>query len=475
MPPIFEKFFKGKASAEPASALPAQFDALLTQANTAATSRNLQRAIQLYDQANAADPSRAEGYYKRGNVLKDLGQLEAAIASYNQAIERKPDYAYAFCNRGFVEHRLARLDAALASYDQAIALDPTDALVHYNRALLMQDLFRWEEALTSYNRAIGINPEYSDAQYNRAVNLLFLGDYENGWRAYEWRWKNAQRLGIGEVRNFRQPLWLGEQSIAGKRLLLHSEQGLGDTIQFCRYAKLCAAQGATVVLEVQGPLLDLLADLPEASEVLAKGASLPPFDYHCPLMSLPLAFKTTVETIPAPVKYLQSDAVRIDEWHKLLGERTGPRIGLVWSGNPKNIIDQRRSIPLADWVPHLPPEFQYFQLQTQVRQADQDALEASECIFSFNDDLLDFANTAALCQCMDLVLSVDTSLAHLSGALGLKTWLLLACTPDWRWMRNRTDTPWYPGMKLYRQRAPDDWGDVFARIASDLRREFPTG
>jgi tetratricopeptide (TPR) repeat protein len=480
MASIFDKFFKGKASAaplpaaEPPAASPARYDALFAQASAEATARNFQRAIQFYDQAIAADPSRAETYYKRANALKDLGQFDAAIRGYRQALEHRPDYAHAYCNLGFVEHRLGQLDAALASYDRAIALEPGDAFGHYNRALLMQDCCRWDESLASYDRAVGANPQFADAQYNRALNQLFVGDFEAGWRNFEWRWKNAQRLNIGQERDFKQPLWLGQEVVQGKRVLLHSEQGLGDTIQFCRYASRVAALGATVTLEVPAPLLDVLGAVEGVSQTLARGDALPPFDYHCPLMSLPLAFKTTLDTIPAPPKYLHSEPTKVAEWRALLGERTRARIGLVWSGNPKNIIDQRRSIPLAQWVTHLPSEYQYFQLQTQVREADMQALDSSESIFSFEDDLLDFANTAALCDCMDLVLSVDTSLAHLSGALGVRTWVLLARAADWRWLRDRDDSPWYPSVKLYRQTTVGDWDAVFARVAADLHREFQT-
>jgi tetratricopeptide (TPR) repeat protein len=453
-------------------AAPNQFDALYLQATSAAATQDFQRAIELYDQAIELNPSHAEAYYKRGNALKNLGRLDAAIASYDQAIERRPDYAYAYCNRGVVQQSLGLAAAALSSYDQAIAADATDAMAHYNRALLMQDCSRWDAALASYNQAISIDPGYADAQYNRSLALLFQGDFENGWRSYEWRWKNAQRLSIGIPRNFTQPLWLGEESIAGKRLLLYSEGGLGDTLQFCRYATLSAAQGATVFLEVQPPLLSLLANLEGVSQVIAAGSPLPPFDYQCPLMSLPLAFKTSLDTIPAPRKYLHSDKAKVARWHTLLGERSRPRIGLVWSGNRNNWIDPRRSIRLADWVKHLPAEFQYFCVQKDVREADRAVLDSSPFIVSLDDHLQDFSDTAALCACMDVVISVDTSVAHLNGALGNETWMLLPFTPDWRWMLDRNDSPWYPTMKLYRQKTAGDWNEVFARVATDLHREL---
>jgi hypothetical protein len=472
MPSIFDKLFKGKTSASPATATPHAYDTLFAQAAGVAAAKNLERAVQLYGQAIAADPSRAEAYYKRGNALKDLGRLEAAIASYDEAIERNSDYVYAYCNRGTLQHALGRMAASLASYDRALALEPKDALTHYNRALLLQECDRWDEALAAYDASLAIDPDFADAQYNRALASLYLGNFERGWRGYEWRWKNAQRLGLGEARGLRQPLWLGAESIAGKRLLLYSEAGLGDTLQFCRYATLCAARGATVILEVPAPLLDLLGTLEGVSDLIATGSLLPPFDYQCPLMSLPLAYKTTPDTIPAPHRYLHGDADKVARWRHQLGGRVAPRIGLAWSGNPNNPIDRRRSIPLAEWLPHLPAEFQYFCLQTQVREADAEALDASESVFSFDPDALDFAGTAALCECMDLVLTVDTSLAHLGGALGQRTWTLLPFTPDWRWLRSGEKTPWYPSMTLYRQKNAGAWEEVFARVAADLRREF---
>ena len=468
MPSRFGKLFKRQPNAALAADDSKSFDELYRQATSAAAARDFEGAVRLYDRAMAADPTRAETYYKRGNALKDLRRFDAALASYDEAIARKPDYAYAYCNRGFVQHRLGLLTEALASYDQAIALQPADALVHYNRALLLQDGLRWQEALASYDHAVAIDPQFADAQYNRALTQLFLGDFANGWRGYEWRWRNAQRLVIGEVRTFEQPLWLGAEPIAGRRLLLHCEGGLGDTLQFCRYASGCARLGATVLLEVQPPLIELLATLEGVSECIVAGSALPPFDYHCPLMSLPLAFKTTVETIPAPRRYVRADPARIAEWHARLGSPSRPRIGLVWSGNPNNALDQRRSIRLAEWIAHLPTELDYFCVQRQVRPGDAAALDSS-AIFSFDDDLLDFANTAALCECLDLVVSVDTSIAHLSGALGRPTWVPLAFIPDWRWMLGRDDCPWYPTMRLYRQQAAGNWSEVLARVATDLR------
>jgi hypothetical protein len=447
------------------------FAEIYDQATAAMTRGEFARALPLYEQAIALDPTHAEAHYKRGNALRLLGRADAAIASYDEAIKHKPDYAYAYCNRGTVQHAAGKLAAAEESFDRAIALAPSDGVAHYNRALLMQDFFRWDEAIASYNAAIAIRRDHAEAQFNRALLSLYLGDFATGWPGFEWRWASAERLRIGALRNFEQPLWLGKQPLAGKRLFIHSEQGLGDTIQFSRYATACAANGATVILETQGPLLEVLTNLQGPAQLIAKGTTPPLFDYHCPIMSLPLAFNTTLNTIPAAPHYLQADPALVAQWRTLLGEQQRPRVGLVWSGNSGNSLDRQRSIALASWIPHLPPEFDYFCLQKDIRDADLDALDDSD-IFSFDDDLMDFANTAALCECMDLVLTVDTSLLHLSGALGKRTWLLLPQVPDWRWMRDREDTPWYPSVKLYRQTKRGDWNGVFARVAADLRREL---
>ena len=462
---------QGRNHVEPGASFDAVYAQAATATATAAAAGDFERAVELYDQAIALNPRHAEAYYKRGNALKNFGRLKAAVLSYDQAIERQSDYAYAYCNRGVVQQALGLTAEALSSYARAIELDPRDAMPHYNRALLLQEESRWEEALESYDRAVAINPEFADAQYNRALALLFLGDFERGWRSYEWRWKNARRLVIGEQRRFAQPLWLGEESIAGKRLLLHSEAGLGDTLQFCRYAPLAAALGATVYIEVQPPLVRILSNLEGVQPPIAKGSPLPEFDYHCPMMSLPLAFKTTLETVPHAVQYLNADRTRVADRRALLGEAGRPRVGLVWSGNPNNTIDPRRTIRLAELAASLPREFEYFSLQKDVRAEDRAALEENTFIRPF-DSSLDFVDTAALCECMDVVVTVDTSVAHLSAASGQRTWILLPFTPDWRWMRERENTPWYPSATLYRQTVAGDWSEVFARVAADLRREL---
>ncbi len=469
---MLDKLLKRKnAAARPAG----MFDHLYAQAVSANTAGQLERALEFFEQAIALDSSSAEAFYKRGNTLKDLGRLPAAIASYDSAILLKPNHAHAYCNRGVVQQALGLTNEALSSYDLAIAHDPSDAMTHYNRALLLQGCSRWDEALQSYERAITADPGFADAQYNRALALLNCGDYTRGWASYEWRWKCARRLGLGEVRRFSEPLWLGEQSLAGKRIFLHSEAGLGDTLQFCRYASLLAHQGATVYLEVPRGLVLLLSKLDGVAQVIAQGEDLPLFDFHCPLLSLPLACKTTLERVPAAQRYLYADDAIVDHWRRYLKKRTRPRVGLVWSGNPKNTSDERRSIRLSDWVAHLPSGVDYYRLQRDVREGDMTTLASNPEIVSLEGETLDFPHVAALCECLDIVVSVDTSLAHLSAALGRTTWVLLSSHPDWRWLRDRQDSPWYPTVRLYRQKTAGEWREVFERVSADLRWEFRLG
>jgi len=268
-------------------------------------------------------------------------------------------------------------------------------------------------------------------------------------------------------RVLREPLWLGEQDLAGKTLLVYYEQGLGDTLQFCRFIKLVADRGASVIFEVQPVLAGLMEKLEGVSQVVPEGASLPRFDYHCPLLSLPLALKITLDTLPAPRRYLESDASRVSEWQSRLGPRGRRRVGLAWSGNPRNGRDFIRSVRLADWIEHLPREFDYICLQREINPADRQVLEANPWIRTFELEA-DCSGTAALCECVDITISVCTSIAHLSAGLGKTTWVMLAVGADFRWLHARTDSPWYPTVKLYRQTAIGDWPGVFRRVGADL-------
>jgi hypothetical protein len=294
---------------------------------------------------------------------------------------------------------------------------------------------------------------------------LLLGDYEEGWELYEWRWKD---WGRDFVRPFPQPLWLGDAPIAGKTLLIHPEQGLGDFIQCCRYIPMVEAMGAKVLVEVTAPLVPLISTLKGSFSVVRSGQPLPHFDFHCPIMSLPLAFRTTVETIPANVPYLFADPARKALWQQRLGPRTRMRVGLAWSGNPSHKNDLNRSMPFRALAPWLALAVDFHVLQKDIRPEDAAALAQFPNVQVHSAELGDFADTAALADEMDLVISVDTSVAHLAGALGRPLWVLLPFNPDYRWFLDRSDSPWYPSATLFRQPALGDWDSVVAAVEAQL-------
>jgi hypothetical protein len=359
---------------------------------------------------------------------------------------------------------LKRLDEALASYDQAVALWPDDADAHYHRGVVLTDLRRLDEALAAYDRALALRPNDAQAALNRAMVLLLMGDFRRGWPAYEAR-RRLPRAPEAPP----SPPWLGQTSVAGRAILLQAEQGLGDTIQFCRYAAVLAGEGARVILQVQPPLLGLLRGLDGVDRLIADGDATPPYDLHCPLMSLPLALGTTGESIPALPAYLKADPAKAQAWEAVLGPRRARRVGLVWSGRAEHANDATRSLPLAELMAGLPPGLDYVSLQKEVRPSDEAALAAHPRVRHFGARLEDFTDTAALVSLMDVVVSVDTSLAHLAGALGQDVRLLLPrIGQDWRWGLDGRATPWYPSMTLYRQGADLGWAPPLAELTSDL-------
>ncbi len=445
--------------------------------------KQLDAAVASFDQAIALKPDYAEAYYNRGIALEELQQFDAAVVSYDKAIALKPDYAEAYSNRGNALKKLKQLDAAIASYDQAIALKPDYAEAHYNRGIALEQLWQLDAAVASYGQAIALKPDYAEAYWNRSLVLLLLGHFDRGWEDYEWRWKNKRLDLIG--RNFRQPLWLGKESIAGKTILLHGEQGFGDTIQFCRYARLVADLGASVILEIHESLVSLLASLEGVTQLVTRGNNLPAFDYQCPLMSLPLALKTTLSTIPANIPYLQANAEKSRFWQEKLGDKNRPRVGLVWSGGFRRnqpeawSVNSWRNIPLAKLAALKNPDIEFYSLQ-KGQPAESELAELIKNnwdgphIVDYTSLLNDFSDTAALIENLDLVISVDTSTAHLAGALGKPVWILNRFETDWRWLLERTDSPWYPTAKLYRQQKAGDWDAVVQRVKADLM-SFHTG
>jgi hypothetical protein len=378
----------------------------------------------------------------------------------------KPDYADAHCNLGLCLQEMGQADGAIDSYTRALEINPQLATAFNNRGNLFRSRKQFREALHDYRQALALEPGSSDAHYNMGQLSLLQGDLAAGWPDYEWR----ERIEAARAfsRRLPQPRWSGESSLHGKRIFLYSEQGLGDTIQFCRYASLVAAHGAHVILEVQPGLGELLADLDGVAELQVAGSAVPPADYQCALMSLPGAFKTTLETIPCRVPYLHANPTQLQRYQEMLGPHTRPRVGLVWSGNPRHSNDRARSLTLRQMIAHLPREFDYFCLQNEIREADRETLRSSREITIRELPLKSFLDTAALIASLDLVISVDTSVAHLSGAMGQRTWILIPYLPDWRWMLDRTDSPWYPTATLYRQPVVHDWDGVMSVVGKDL-------
>ena len=423
-----------------------------------------QEALASYDRAVALRPDFAEALSNRGNVLQALERYAEAVTSYDAAVELRPEFAQALSNRGSALLKLNRYDDALASFDRAIRLRPQYSEALSNRGIVLHQLNRFEEALASFADAKSILPVNAEAHFGAAESLLLLGDFAAGWKEYEWRTQGQQLRHTR--RNFAQPKWMGEREILGKTILLYAEQGLGDTIQFCRYVPLVAECGAKVVLEVQESLHELMGGLAGATQVVSSGSVLPEFDVQCPLLSLPLAFETNIESIPSAVPYLAASAERAAEWNARLGLKRRPRIGLAWSGRPQ---PPNRSVPLRLLLPLLDNDATFVSLQKEIRQEDASILRERIDLLHFGDALTDFSDTAALIANLDLVISIDTSVAHLAGALAKPVWLLLPFTPDWRWLLERADSPWYPTARLFRQDDSRAWSNVIADLHDQLR------
>ena len=441
---------------------PQHFDALHLQGVIAAQRKDYPLAVEKMLLALQLNPDNAAAHYNLGNTLKEQAQLDAALRHFDRAIQLKPDYAEAYCNRANTLKDLQQPDAALINYQQAIALKPDFVDANYNLGIMLHATKQSEAAIKCYETAIAIAPDHADAHFNLSLCLLQLGNFDYGWQEYQWRWKRK----ISSPRKFSQPLWLGNEPLAGKRILLYSEQGLGDTLQFCRYVPLLRNLGAQIILQVQPALQGLLTNLEGVAQLLTTGDALADFDYQCPLLSLPLAFKTELNNIPLPLHYT-IDSHKLAEWQLKLGEKTRPRLGLVWSGSTLHLNDPHRSIPLADFVKLLPDGYQLVSLQNEVRAEDQETLLSRTDILHLGGQ--DFCDTAALCELMDIIVSVDTSVAHLAGTLAKPVYLLLPYVCDWRWLHDRNDSPWYRSVTLYRQQKFGEWTYVFERVRNALQ------
>jgi Tfp pilus assembly protein PilF len=432
------------------------------------TSGQRDEALALFDRALALNPSSIPAHNGRGLALHDLGRLDEAIETYRRSIALDPDKAPVLNNLGFALESRNQLDEAKQVLERALEVQPDQIDAISNLANTLRDLGRWDDALAMYRRGLQIQPENARLRFNRALLLLLLGDFTQGWDEYEWRWLLFKQ----HKRTFAQPRWL-DADPKGKRILVYAEQGLGDTIQFARYLPMLVERGATVIFECHAELHPLLRDFPGVSQCVPRGQALPDFDYHVALLSLPLSFATTAQTIPTPREggYLKADAAKTQAWkQRLAGDGARLRVGITWGGDPTNKMESTRSCALSTYAPLAGLEgVVFYSLQKGPSAAQAKNPPPGMTLVEYSDEFRDFSDTAALAANLDLVISVDTAVAHLAGALGLPAWTLLPFNPDFRWMRNRTDTPWYPTMRLFRPPKPLDWQAVLAQVEAGLR------
>jgi tetratricopeptide (TPR) repeat protein len=405
----------------------------------------------------AAQPTNIQFVENYATVLVQSGDYESALQICRQGLQLDPADISLLYAGAVALLKLERLQESLTQFDKLLSLQPNHIAAVNERGFVLAGMSRYDEALASFEQALKLEPRYADAHWNEALCRLLIGDFDRGWEKNEWRWEIGQARTA--KRNFAQPQWSGREDIAGKTILLHAEQGFGDTIQFCRYVPLVAARGARVILEVQKPLHELMRTLSGAAQIVSRDDPLPSFDIHCPLLSLPLAFKTRLDTIPSNTPYLRALSPATMNCNG-----TGPRIGLAWSGRATQANDHNRSMELNALLPLLQANATFVSLQKDVRATDAPVLQAHRDLLHFGAELKDFSDTAALMSSLDLIISVDTSVAHLAGALAKPVWVLLAFNPDWRWLLDRDDSPWYPTARLFRQDDSRGWDRVVARV-----------
>jgi tetratricopeptide (TPR) repeat protein len=428
-------------------------------------------AVGYLDLSDRLQPDQAVILKMRAIVLQNLKRFEEALADNRRANALDPGHADTCNNIGAILQSLGRDEEALPWFDRALALRPDYSVALTNRAGSLQRFHRFDEATAIYHRMKAIDPGSAQADWDLALLQMLHGNFEAGWAGREARWK-AHALAYPKL---SQPMWLGEESLEGKTILICSDEGLGDSIQFARYVPMVAARGACVILVVDDAVYPLLSALSGVWQSFPKSVgTVPAFDLHCPMSSLPLAFGTRLDSIPSDTSYLPAPAAsRVQAWQDRLKDRLGAhdrlRVGLVWSGNPNHGNDHRRSVPLRIFSRILDVDATFVSLQKEARPDDAAILRERTDIIDLTADLTDFNETAALVSCLDLVITVDTSVAHLAGAMGCPTWILLPYTPDYRWLLNRDDSPWYPTVRLFRQTETRDYATVVDRVRTELR------
>jgi tetratricopeptide (TPR) repeat protein len=447
---------------------PDSFDTINTRGNVLLKLNRAADAIAAFERVLALEPRFLGARANLGNALAQLGRFDEALAHYDALLAVQPAHPETLVNRGSALAGLGRQEEAIAAFDRALALRSDYAKARLGRGASLAALNRHQEALAEYGTLLATDKSNADVQHNESLSLLTLGDYRRGFQRYEARWL---RTGMPRRKSFGKPLWLGEYPLARKTILVAAEQGLGDTIQFARYAAQLARGGAKVVLEVQPALVPLLSRLAGVSSVVGRGDPLPAYDVYCPAGSLPLALRTEISTIPANVPYLAASEQRVAKWRERLGPLPSPRIAVAWSGSASHANDRNRSITLERFAPLLVGgQGSVVSIQRELRDGDADALARLPNVMHVGDALGDFDDTAAVVALADLVISVDTSVVHLAGAMGRPVWALLPFQPDWRWLLDRADSPWYPTVRLFRQPKPGDWESVMARVKEELSR-----
>ena len=426
-----------------------------------------EEALESLDKTLAAEPDNVLALNGRGGALIRLKRYDEARECYDKALALAPDNAEALTHRGLTLAKLNHFDEALADYAHALRLAPDSLHAHVNRGNALLAMKRPDEALASFTDAIAVAPDNPEVNFNAAITRLCLGDFHDGWKQYEYRWRMKEFGGV-RWQDMPRPQWRGEKDVQGKTIFLPAEQGMGDAIQFVRYAPMVAALGAKVVVGIHRPLSALIATVDGVSQVIPAGSAMPDFDMYCPLLSLPLAFNTELATIPAKVPYIRPYGERITKWGERLPQNGRLRVGIVWAGSNAHANNARRSMSLERFATVLSvPGVDLISLQKEVSEIDA-AILRDHGVLQLGQDFEDFADTAAVVWMLDLVIAVDTSVAHLAGAMAKAVAVLVPYSPDFRWMLDRTDTPWYPTMRLFRQAAVDDWEGPLERVRREL-------
>jgi Flp pilus assembly protein TadD len=428
-------------------------------------------AASCFRQAIDLEPDRAEAHNNLGIALCNLRRFPEAERCFQEAARLKPDYAEAHNGWGVALSMLGKYAEGEAHYFRAVALKPDYVEAHYNLGNALLSVGKLDEAAASYTRTLQLRPDYAEVHTARAEIWLRQGDFERGWPEYEWRWWRGHSPPRSRWRPFQQPLWDGS-ALSGRTILLHCEQGIGDTIQFVRFASLVKQRGAgRVLVECQEPLVSLLESLPVIDQVIARKpqdftlTSLPPFDTQAPLMSLPGIYHTTLAAIPADIPYLFANPNKVAQWRDELQSARGAKVGIAWQGNPRHPHDFHRSVRLDCFEPLGRIEGVHLvSLQKGPGIEQLTGVDDGFSVIAWGHRFISFEDTAAAIMALDLVITVDSAVAHCAGALGVPVWTLLPFVCDWRWLSDREDSPWYPSMRLFRQPKPCEWNAVFDRI-----------